>query len=153
MELNREQIVKDLQEIVENYSGSWKRFNVLDNALSLINELTAENERLRGVGIPDEETYIRLSDAKKAIMDYIGEQTVSKYATADECKAARYGAEGAMNELDYVPIANFAPKADTERKMQVRLEKHIFLPSLHYLTHSAVGYATDQVAKEMLDES
>ena len=45
-ELNREQIKKDLQEIVDNYSGSWKGFNVLDNALALIKELTVENERL-----------------------------------------------------------------------------------------------------------
>lgn len=42
----REQVVKDLQTIVDNYSGSWQRFNVLDNALSLIKELTAENKRL-----------------------------------------------------------------------------------------------------------
>lgn len=45
MELNREQVIKDLQEIVDNYSGSWQRFNVLDNALTLIKELTEENSR------------------------------------------------------------------------------------------------------------
>ena len=38
----REQTVKDLQEIVDNYSGSWQRFNVLNNALTLIKELTEE---------------------------------------------------------------------------------------------------------------
>ena len=38
----RKQVIKDLQEIVDNYSGSWQRFNVLDNALSLIKELTEE---------------------------------------------------------------------------------------------------------------
>lgn len=47
MELNREQVIKDLQEIVDNYSGSWQRFNVLDNALALIKELAEENERLK----------------------------------------------------------------------------------------------------------
>ena len=47
MELKeRERVAKDLQEIVDNYSGSWKRFNVLDGALALIKELTEENERL-----------------------------------------------------------------------------------------------------------
>lgn len=46
MELKeREQVVKDLQEIVDNYSGSWKRFNVLDGALALIKELTDERKR------------------------------------------------------------------------------------------------------------
>lgn len=38
----REQVVKDLQEIVDNYSGSWQRYDALANALSLINELAAE---------------------------------------------------------------------------------------------------------------
>lgn len=47
--------------------------------------------------------YINLEDAKRAIMHYIAEQTVSKYASSAECKAARYGAEGAMNELDCLP--------------------------------------------------
>ena len=43
MELKkREQVVKDLQEIVDNYSGSWQRFDVLNNALALIKELTEE---------------------------------------------------------------------------------------------------------------
>lgn len=42
----REQTIKDLQEIVDNYSGSWKRFNMLDNALALIKELAEEIEDL-----------------------------------------------------------------------------------------------------------
>ena len=45
MELDREQTIKDLQEIVDNYSGSWQRFNVLDSALTLIKELIEENAR------------------------------------------------------------------------------------------------------------
>lgn len=38
----REQVLKDLQEIVDNYSGSWQRYDVLSNALTLIKELTEE---------------------------------------------------------------------------------------------------------------
>ena len=38
----REQTIKDLQEIVDNYSGSWKRYDILANALTLIKELTEE---------------------------------------------------------------------------------------------------------------
>ena len=45
----REQVIKDLQEIVDNYSGSWQRFNVLDNTLALISELAEENKRLKSV--------------------------------------------------------------------------------------------------------
>jgi hypothetical protein len=50
--------------------------------------------------------YIKESDARYAIMDYIGEQTVSKYASSAECKAARYGAEGAMYAIEDVPTAD-----------------------------------------------
>ena len=52
--LNAEQVKKDLQKIVDNYSGSWTRFDILSNALALITsqeqrikELTEDNERLR----------------------------------------------------------------------------------------------------------
>ncbi len=45
--MEREQIIKDFEEVVDNYSGSWKRFSILNNACSLIKELTEENERLR----------------------------------------------------------------------------------------------------------
>ena len=45
MELNREEIIKDLQEVVDNYSGSWKRYDVLANVLALIKDLTEENNR------------------------------------------------------------------------------------------------------------
>ena len=90
------------------------------NALSLIKELTEENERLRGIGLPDDETYIKLSDAKHAIMNYVGEQTVSKYASSEVCKAVRNGAEGAMNELDYITPANVAPIADTIEDIKLR---------------------------------
>lgn len=38
----RKQIIKDLQTIVDNYSGSWQRFNVLNSALTLIKELAEE---------------------------------------------------------------------------------------------------------------
>lgn len=51
-------------------------------------------------------SYIRRKDAKNAIMAYIGEQTVSKYATSELCKAARDGAEGAFNEIEYIPSAD-----------------------------------------------
>lgn len=60
--------------------------------------------------------YIELEAAKRAIMDYIGKQTVSKYASAAECKSARYGAEGAMNELDYIPSVH-VPNAAMLRQL------------------------------------
>lgn len=47
--------------------------------------------------------YIERDAAKRAIYDYILEQTVSKYPSAELCYASKSGAEGAMNELDYVP--------------------------------------------------
>ena len=43
----REQVVKDLQKIVDNYSGSWKRYDALANAIALIKELAEENDYLK----------------------------------------------------------------------------------------------------------
>lgn len=111
--------------------------------------LTEENERLRGIGLPDDETYIKLSDAKHAIMNYVGEQTVSKYASSEVCKAVRDGAEGAMNELDYITPASVAPIADTVRKMQKRLYP---LYKVLCVDEGDWRYEIDQIAKEMVEE-
>ena len=67
-----------------------------------------------------EDKYIKLSDAKNALADYIAEQTVSKYGSLEACREARFGAEGAMKELDYVPTADVVPKSEVER-----LEKEV----------------------------
>lgn len=55
-----------------------------------------------------EKKYIELEVAKETILNYIGEQTVSKYPSSELCRASRMGAEGAMNELDYAPTADVA---------------------------------------------
>ena len=143
MELNAEQIKKALEYCTSKFCFEGEGCPLVDvgghydidectkelvkNALALISEqeerikeLTEENERLRGIGLPDDETYIKLSDAKHAIMNYVGEQTVSKYASSEVCKAVRNGAEGAMNELDYITPANVAPIADTIEDIKLR---------------------------------
>ena len=51
-------------------------------------------------------SYIKLQDAKNAIINCITEQTVSKYATSAECRAARHGADIALFALDDIPIAD-----------------------------------------------
>lgn len=43
---------------------------------------------------------VELSEVKKVIMDYIFEQTVSKYPSAELCKASRMGAEGVIYALE-----------------------------------------------------
>jgi hypothetical protein len=165
MELNRERIVTALENAVRlgkfySYMTPKLSYEELRDAIALIRELTEENERLRGVGLPDYSTYIRLSDAKTAIMAYIGEQTVSKYASQVECKAARSGAEGAMNELDYITPAQVAPVADTVRKMQDRLKAKIHDSVYQYWNFGSGGYYLaedvdediDQIAKEIMEE-
>ena len=53
MELNREQIIKALECLVDNYSenGSYNTYVTLRDALALIKELTAENVRLRASSV------------------------------------------------------------------------------------------------------
>ena len=55
-----------------------------------------------------EKKYIELEVAKETILNYIGEQTVSKYPSSELCRASRMGAEGAMYELEYAPTADVA---------------------------------------------
>lgn len=43
---------------------------------------------------------VELSKVKEVIMQYIAEQTVSKYPTAELCKASRMGAEGVIYALE-----------------------------------------------------
>ena len=52
--------------------------------------------------------YIDREAAKKAVYQYLLEQTVSKYATAEQCNAARGGVSGAIEVLDDVPVADVA---------------------------------------------
>jgi hypothetical protein len=51
-------------------------------------------------------SYIEREAAKTAIMNCISEQTVSRYATSDECKAARHGADLALFAIDDIPTAD-----------------------------------------------
>ena len=44
---------------------------------------------------------IEISKVKDVIMEYIAEQTVSKYPTAELCKCARMSAEGVLYALEY----------------------------------------------------
>ncbi len=50
--------------------------------------------------------YYSFETIKDTIMNWIGEQTVSKYPTFAECKAARMGAEGIIYALEDVPAAD-----------------------------------------------
>ena len=50
--------------------------------------------------------YIELEAAKDAIIQYIAEQTVSKYPSAELCKASRMGGEGVIYELETLPTAD-----------------------------------------------
>lgn len=77
----REQIIKDLQEVVDNYSGSWHRFNVFNNALTLIKELTEEIKDL-------EEDYERVYEQAEAdIRGNIADGGTSCHWCADKTKA------------------------------------------------------------------
>lgn len=53
--------------------------------------------------------YIDRETAKEAIFEYICGHTMSKFLSRELLDASKKGAEGAMNELDYVPAADVAP--------------------------------------------
>ena len=50
--------------------------------------------------------YIDREAAKQAIFDYICRHTMSKFPSKELLMASKRGAEGAFNEIDYVPDAD-----------------------------------------------
>ena len=118
----REQVIKDLQEIVDNYSGSWQRFNVFDGALTLIKELTEEIKDL-------EEDYDRVYEQAEA--DIHGNM-------ADGGTSCHW----CMNKT----------KADTVKRMQERLKARCSCIPQHHFTYAEVAFWIDQITKELLEE-
>ena len=57
----------------------------------------------------EREKYLRWSDINDALIEHHGEQVMSKYLTVAECKAAKFGIEGALYVLGYLPAADVAP--------------------------------------------
>ena len=55
--------------------------------------------------LPENE-YYSVKTIINTIMEYVGEQTVSKYPSSAECNAARKGAEGVIYALEEVPAAD-----------------------------------------------
>lgn len=53
--------------------------------------------------------YIDRETAKETIFEYICGHTMSKFLSRELLDESKKGAEGAMNELDYVPAADVAP--------------------------------------------
>ena len=125
MELKeREQVVKDLQEIVDNYSGSWKRFNVLDGTLALIKELTEENEKLK------DEIRIQHEIINERADDVIRHDNFIRdlHKQLESCKA------------------------ETVQKIQERLKYSLCcIPQCHF-TYAGVEFHIDRIAKERLED-
>ena len=129
MELKeREQVIKDLQEIVDNYSGSWKRFNVLDNALSLIKELAEENERLRFIS------------AHICVGDVITSKQMEELRMAP-------GHKDPVGEPGECGLKHKCV-ADTVQKMQEKIRA-----KSEYGTINISPWQLDQIAKEVLEEN
>lgn len=53
-----------------------------------------------------EKEYIERQAAKDAIFEYICGHTMSKFPSRELLDASKKGAEGAFNEIDYVPTAD-----------------------------------------------
>ena len=121
----REQTVKDLQKVVDSYSGSWKRYDVLAKALVLIKELTEE--------IKDLETdYDRVYEQAEAdIHGNIADGGTSCHWCIDKTKA------------------------DTVKRMRERFEERLDISVCGYSTEEVVSNVLetlDMVAEETLEE-
>ena len=117
----REQTVKDLQKVVDSYSGSWKRYDVLAKALVLIKELTVEIKDL-------EADYDRVYEQAEA--DIRGN-------IADGGTSCHWCMDKTMS--------------DTVKRMQDRLKKKGYIPKPYGVSKVIDEYDIDQVAKEILE--
>lgn len=137
----REQTVKDLQEIVDNYSGSWKRFNVLDNALALIKELTEEIKDL-------EADYDRVYEQAEAdIHANMADGGTSCHwcmdkTKADTIKMVQRVLKESFEVLEY--------DANINRKT-VKVEE--LYDQVNWVLHEVVPNRIDDVVRELLEEN
>lgn len=78
-ELNREQIIKNLERLVDKYgeNGSYNTYCTLSDALALIKKLTEENERHRSDVVGQLEAEVYSSD--KYINEYDGSEVQKAY--------------------------------------------------------------------------
>ena len=126
MELSeREQVIKDLQKIVDSYSGSWKMFDVLDGALALIKELVEENEEL------------------KAKLHRIVEQDIP-VLVVEEIMNTHTSA--IMKDAYDIAVRNMKSKLTDVSEFALRASDN---GGIYYVDHAVW---IDDVAKEMLEE-
>ena len=111
---------------------------LMRDALSLIKELTEENERQRS----EISVKRKLLDEAEVRMDCLEE--VNKVLQADICNAT-------MN-LEHLTKENERLRADTVRKMQERLDKHFCHdPAFLGVEQRLIMDVIDQIAKEMVE--
>lgn len=158
----REQTVKDLQEIVDNYSGSWQRFNVLNNALTLIKELTADVER---VSKQCGEIIVECDERDAERLRQVGEYAAKVKDLTEEIKDLEAEYDRVYEQAEADIRGNMADggtschwcmdktKADTVRKIQDRLDKHFCHdPAFIGIEQRLIMSVVDRIAKEMLEE-
>jgi hypothetical protein len=96
-ELNREQIIRNLERLVDKYgeNGSYNTYCTLSDTLALIRELTEENERFRyeqGKLIEERDTFREYAYNMQKYVENIRHKEEEGY----EPSAARYAAEMEM---------------------------------------------------------
>jgi hypothetical protein len=87
--------------------------------------------------------YIEREVAKNAIFDYICGHTMSKFPSKELLIASKKGAEGAFNELDYVPTADVAEVKHGEWKPIVTQDSYLEPPYCDTCKCSVCEYEID----------
>lgn len=147
MELNkREQTIKDLQEIVDNYSGSWQRFNVLDNALALIKELTKEKNNLEYTLLGVMHSVDKWLDGAELEMDEVNRAITMREKTLQIVEGLTEKWEEAINQVNYVADVT---KADTIHKMQTMIKEECLAGGIY---PAFVARAVENVGRKLLED-
>lgn len=161
MELKRENIIKALECCISRNLADYHHCPyapenechrlVLTNALSLINELTEENERLRAqnetLEIIEKDLRFRNNELQKA-NEGLAKNCEELEIEGDELRERIANLKKSYADYEETTGLKQA-RADTVRKMQTALWANLS-PYSNYTT-AEVGSLIDQIAKEMLE--
>ena len=155
MELNREQIIKALEccsttgdcpKCLYNDDTSLCINRILKDALSLIKELTEENESLKQSLDHEHASFMEIFGQYGEKCDKLAEENERLHAS---CKELTQKCVSLNDAYEFVNGIVLESRADTVRKMQERIKAEKF----HHKNFGDLVYLADidQIAKEMLE--
>jgi formylmethanofuran:tetrahydromethanopterin formyltransferase len=117
----------------------------MKDALSLVKELTEENERLNSSCTELTQKCASLTEENEGLQKALNTDISIVRVSRGSGKTAH------LREVGRIKVD--AIRADTVRKMQERLKEHLEKPEFPWDSFTVAEEVIDQIAKEMLEEN